>query len=84
MPSVLKKAFSLEIVKNDICLGGASKQHAPLFKNCAPKNVAMPPMSRMGPDYTKHIIVLLIKPIALQETKPCVSADYSDCVNQRT
>ena len=27
-PCVLEKIFSLEMVKNDLCLGGASKQNA--------------------------------------------------------
>ena len=28
VPTVLKKRFSLEMIKNDICLGGKSKQNA--------------------------------------------------------
>ena len=35
------------MVKNDICLGGASKQNA-LFEKLCPET--MPPMSRIGPD----------------------------------
>ena len=51
VPSVFEKIFSLEIVENDICLGGTSKQ-MPFFprkKNVPPKNAPMPPMFRIGP-----------------------------------
>ena len=44
MPWVLRKVFSLEMVKNDICLADASKQNA-LFL----ENALMSPMSRIGP-----------------------------------
>ena len=37
------------MVKNDICLGGASKQNDPFLKNISPKNAPMPLMSRIGP-----------------------------------
>ena len=46
---VLKNIFSLEMVKNAICLRGASKQNALFQRMCPPKNVPMPPMSRIGP-----------------------------------
>ena len=36
------------MVKNDICLGGASKQDT-FFKKYTPKNAAMPKMSRIDP-----------------------------------
>ena len=36
-PWVLKKIFSLEMIKNDICLGGASKQNAFFHKMCPKK-----------------------------------------------
>ena len=45
VPLVLKKIFLLEMVKNGICLGGASKQNA-LF----PKKCALPSLSRIGPE----------------------------------
>ena len=35
VPCVLRKIFSLEMVKNDTCLGGTSKQNA-LFSENAP------------------------------------------------
>ena len=44
VPLFLKKIFSLEMVKNDICLGGASKQNAPFLKKFAP-----PPQKKMYP-----------------------------------
>ena len=37
MPSVLKEMFLLEMVKNDICLGGASKQDTFYLKMCPKK-----------------------------------------------
>ena len=37
------------MVKNDIWLGGASKQNNPFLKTFAPKNAPMPLMSRTGP-----------------------------------
>ena len=37
------------MVKNGICLGGASKQNAPFLKKFAPENALMPRMSRIGP-----------------------------------
>ena len=46
---VLRKIFSLEMVKNDICLGGASKQNAFFSKNVPQKIAPMPLMSRIGP-----------------------------------
>ena len=39
----------LQMVKNHICLGGASKQNAIFWKKSAPKNAPMHPMSRIGP-----------------------------------
>ena len=36
------------MVKNGICLGGESKQNAFIFEKCAPKNIPMPPMSKIG------------------------------------
>ena len=47
--------FSFEMVKNDICLGGASKQNAVFFRKCALKSAPMPPMSRIGPDRNFHV-----------------------------
>ena len=41
--------ISLEIVKNNICLGGGRKQNALFFENCARKDVPMPQMSVIGP-----------------------------------
>ena len=35
------------MVKNDICLGGASKPNSLLFRKCALKNAPIPPMPRM-------------------------------------
>ena len=40
------------MVKNDMWLGGASKQNVPFLKTSAPKNAPMPLMSRIGPDNT--------------------------------
>ena len=37
------------MVKNDLWLGGASKQNTPFLKTFAPKNALMPLMSRIGP-----------------------------------
>ena len=37
------------MVKNDICLGGASKQNALFSKKGAQKNAPMPSLSRIGP-----------------------------------
>ena len=38
------------MVKNGICLGGASNQNALFFlEKCAPKNASMPSLSRIGP-----------------------------------
>ena len=49
VPLFLKKIFSLEIVKNDICLGVQANK-MPFFKNnISPKNAPMPRMSRIGP-----------------------------------
>ena len=49
VPLVRRKIFSLEMVKNDFCLVGASKQNA-LFSEIVPqKNTPMPPMSRADP-----------------------------------
>ena len=36
------------MVKNDICLGGSSKQNARFLKKIAAKNVPMPLMPRIG------------------------------------
>ena len=41
------------MVKNDICLGGASKQNALFSENVPPKNAPIPPMSRIGPAITE-------------------------------
>ena len=49
VPWVLKKKKLLEMVKNDICLGCASKQNAFFPKKYAPKNAPMPSLSRIGP-----------------------------------
>ena len=38
------------MIKNDIYLGGGSKQNALFSKKYALKNAPMPPMSRIGPD----------------------------------
>ena len=37
------------MVKNDICLGGASKQNAPFLKKFAQKSAPMSLMSRISP-----------------------------------
>ena len=37
------------MLKNGICLGGASKQNAFFPEKCAPKNAPMPSLSRIGP-----------------------------------
>ena len=59
VPCFLKKIFSLEMVKNDICLGGSSKQNAPFLKKITPKNAPMPLMSRIGPvKYTSNATLL--------------------------
>ena len=42
--------FLLEMVKNGICLGGASDQNALFPEKCAPENVPMPSLSRIGPE----------------------------------
>ena len=41
----LKKIFSSEMDKNDIYLGGVSKQNAPFLRKFALKNALMPPIS---------------------------------------
>ena len=48
---VLRKIFSLEMVKNDSCLGDASKNKKKAFfsENVPPKNAPMPPMSIICP-----------------------------------
>ena len=48
VPCFLKRIFSLEMVKNDICLGGSSKQNATFLKKIAAKNAPMPLMPRIG------------------------------------
>ena len=50
VPSVFEKIFSLEIVKNDICLGVQASK-CPFFKkkNVPPKNAPMSLVSRIGP-----------------------------------
>ena len=41
------------MVKNGICLGGASKEYALFFfRESALKGAPIPPMSRIGPDNT--------------------------------
>ena len=50
VPLVLKKMFLLEMVKNGICLGGASKQNGLFSKKCVPKNAPMSSLSRIDPD----------------------------------
>ena len=37
-----KKNFSLEMVKNDICLGRSKKQNVPFLKKCDPINAQCP------------------------------------------
>ena len=37
------------MVKNDSCLGGASKQNAFFSENMPQKNTLMPPISKIGP-----------------------------------
>ena len=45
-----KKFFLLTMVKNDICLGDASKQNVFFKKNkCTPKNAPFSAKSRIGP-----------------------------------
>ena len=57
-PWFLEKLSSLEMVKSDFCLWGASKQNDPFSEN-VPQNIApMPPMSRIGPDYLFLDLVL--------------------------
>ena len=41
--------FSLEIVKNDIDLEGATRQNVLIFRKYASKNAPMPPMCKIGP-----------------------------------
>ena len=43
------------MVKNDICLGGTSKQNGLFPKKCAPKNVPMPSLSRISPARKKDM-----------------------------
>ena len=54
-PWVLKKIFSLEMVKNNFCLGGASKQNV-FSENVPWKIAAIPPMSKIGPDFVYPFI----------------------------
>ena len=61
-----KNIFS-KIVKNNICLGGASKQNALFSENVLPKNAPMPSMSRIGPVRT---------PKLFPGSTPVVSAIY--------
>ena len=49
--------FSSIMVKNNIWLGGASKQNAPFLKTFAPKNAPMPLMSRIGPAGSITILI---------------------------
>ena len=49
-----KNIFS-KIVKNNICLGGASKQNALFSENVPPKNAPLPPMPRIGPVRTPKL-----------------------------
>ena len=58
MPRFLKKLFSLEMVKNDICLGGTSKQNVSFLKKFAPKNAHLPLLSKIGPDCTKTLLFI--------------------------
>ena len=46
---VLRKIFSLEMVKNDTCLGGASKKNVLFSENVPPKIAPIPLMYRIGP-----------------------------------
>ena len=46
-PRVLKKIFLLEMVKNDICLGCASKQNA-FFQKICPKKRTLVLNARIG------------------------------------
>ena len=48
VPWFLKWIFSSEMVKNNVCLGGASKQNA-LFQRICPKKHTHPPMYKIGP-----------------------------------
>ena len=47
------------MVKNGICLGGASQQNALFFNKCAPKNAPMTLMSRIGPAYFISVFLTL-------------------------
>ena len=50
MPWVLEKLFSLEVVENSICLGGACKQMLFLKKKVPSENEPNPSMSRIEPE----------------------------------
>ena len=52
---VLKK-FSLEMVKNGICFGGASQQKVFFQQMCPHKTHPCPPFSRIGPGCTAFIV----------------------------
>ena len=55
MPWVLRKIFSLEMVKNYICLRRASKQNAPFSENFPQKNAPMLLMSRIGSEIWRKL-----------------------------
>ena len=55
-----KKMFSLEIVENDICSGGASTKSL-FLKKCAIKNVQTPPMSRTASTYSRENSWIVMK-----------------------
>ena len=50
-PNLASWKFSLEIVKNDFCLRGESKQNALFSENVPSKIAPISPMSRIGPEY---------------------------------
>ena len=74
VPSVFEKIFSLEIVENDICLGGTSKQ-MPFFqqqqKNVPPENAPMPPIFRMFRPYIASKLSWSIHSYWFREITPC-------------
>ena len=54
---VLRKIFSLKMVKNDICLVDSSKQNTLFAENVPQKTHPYPPMSRIDPDiYGKSVL----------------------------
>ena len=55
VPWVLRKIFSLEMVKNYICLRRASKQNAPFSEYFPQKNAPMLLMSRIGSEIWRKL-----------------------------